>query len=63
VREVRRANMRGGAHDPIPPDEIVDKFRDNAQFGGWDSERAAKMIAAVDVVVGGGAVDLASAFR
>ena len=61
IREVRRANMRGGAHDPIPPAEIVDKFRDNARFGGWDDKRAAGMVAAIDLIVGGGAVDLGNA--
>jgi len=63
VHEVRRANMRGGAHDPIPPAEIVDKFRDNAHFGGWDDTQSAAVISAVDRIVSGGAVDLTLARR
>lgn len=62
VREVCRANMRGGAHDPIPPAEIIEKFRDNARFGGWTDQRAAELISAVDrIVAGGGAPDLKGA--
>ncbi len=61
VREVRRANMRGGAHDPISTTEILDKLRDNARFGGWDDARTERLIAAIDGVMKGGAVDLNSA--
>ena len=58
VKEVRRANMKGGAHDPLSPADIVDKLRDNARFGGWDDARTERLIAAVDSVMNGGAVDL-----
>ena len=61
VKEIRRANMRGGAHDPIAPSEILDKMRDNATFGGWNKAGTEKLVAAVDRIVGGGAVDLAAA--
>ena len=36
VREVRQPHMRGGAHEPLPPDELRAKFADNARYGGWD---------------------------
>jgi 2-methylcitrate dehydratase PrpD len=62
AKEIRRANMRGGAHDPIPPAEIVEKMRDNARFGGWENSRTDALITAVDqIVTGTGAVDLAGA--
>lgn len=61
VREVRRANMRGGAHDPIPASEIIDKMRDNARFGGWNSAKSERLIAAVGTIVDGGHVNLTEA--
>ena len=61
VREVRRANMRGGAHDPIPTQEIVDKMRDNTRFGGWDAARTDRLTATIDSIVAGGKVDLSDA--
>ncbi len=36
VRELRQPHMRGGAHEPLPPDELRAKFADNARYGGWD---------------------------
>lgn len=62
VREVRRANMRGGAHDPIPSPEIIEKFHDNARFGGWDDARSIALVSAVDrIVAGAGATDFGNA--
>ena len=61
VKEIRRANMRGGAHDPLAPAEIVAKMRDNARFGGWDEARTQRFIEAIDTIVAGGPVDLAGA--
>jgi 2-methylcitrate dehydratase PrpD len=61
VREVRRANMRGGAHDPLSADEILAKFRDNARFGGWSLERAQAVAAAIDRIMAGAGVDLQAA--
>ena len=63
VKEVRRANMRGGAHDPLGAADIVEKLRDNARFGGWDDTCTDRFIAAIDAIVAGGAVDLAGAPR
>ena len=61
VREVRRANMRGGAHDPLSANEILAKFRDNARFGGFTDGQAKALIAAIDGIMRGSAVDLAVA--
>jgi hypothetical protein len=32
--------MRGGAHEPLPPQELRAKFADNARYGGWDETLA-----------------------
>jgi len=61
VREVRKAHMRGGAHEPLSRDEILTKFHDNARFGGWPRERADALAAAIAAVAKGGAVDLRAA--
>jgi 2-methylcitrate dehydratase PrpD len=61
VREVRRAHFRGGAHAPIPDDELEAKFRANCRFGGWDDERTAALADGIARLCEGGAVDLAAA--
>lgn len=61
VREVRRANMRGGAHDPLSEDDIRAKFRDNTLFGGWTAARTGEVAAAVDRIVAGGKAELQAA--
>jgi 2-methylcitrate dehydratase PrpD len=61
VREVRRANMRGGAHDPLSEDDIRTKFRDNTLFGGWTVARTGEVAAAVDRIMAGGKVELHAA--
>jgi 2-methylcitrate dehydratase PrpD len=58
VKEVRRANMKGGAHDPLSATDIADKLRDNARFGGWDDARTERLIAAVEAIMKGDEVDL-----
>jgi 2-methylcitrate dehydratase PrpD len=40
VIEERQPHIRGGAHEPLSRDEIEDKFRRNAAFGGWSRQRA-----------------------
>ena len=40
VVEERQPHIRGGAHEPLTRDEIEDKFRRNAEFGGWTKDRA-----------------------
>jgi 2-methylcitrate dehydratase PrpD len=40
VVEERQPHIRGGAHEPLSRDEIEEKFRRNAEFGGWSRPRA-----------------------
>ena len=40
VAEERQPHIRGGAHEPLSREEIEDKFRRNAEFGGWNRQRA-----------------------
>jgi 2-methylcitrate dehydratase PrpD len=61
VREIRRPYFRGGAHAPIPDDELERKYRDNCRFGGWSEERAAQVAGAIDAIAAGGRVDLSAA--
>jgi 2-methylcitrate dehydratase PrpD len=61
VREIRRPHFRGGAHAPIPDDELERKYRDNCRFGGWSEERAAQVAGAIDAIASGSRVDLSAA--
>ena len=61
VREVRKAHMRGGAHEPLSESEILAKFYDNARFGGWSKEKAAALAEALNAIAAGGATDLSTA--
>jgi 2-methylcitrate dehydratase PrpD len=61
VREIRRPHFRGGAHAPIPDDELERKYRDNCRFGGWSDERAAQVAGAIDAIAAGGRIDLSAA--
>jgi 2-methylcitrate dehydratase PrpD len=61
VREIRRAHMRGGQHEPLTDQDIRDKFLDNARFGGWSEDKAKAVAAAIDRIVAGGAVELEAA--
>ncbi|MGH8692478.1 MAG: hypothetical protein ACREUS_15750 [Burkholderiales bacterium] len=61
VREIRRPYFRGGAHAPIPDDELAGKYRDNCRFGGWSGERAARVADAINAIAAGGSVDLSAA--
>jgi len=61
TREIRRAHMRGGQHEPLTDAEIRQKFVDNARFGGWSEKQTVAVASAIDRVVEGGAVDLREA--
>jgi hypothetical protein len=37
--EERQGHIRGGVSDPLSRAEIENKFRLNAEFGGWSRER------------------------
>lgn len=43
VVEVRRDNMRGGAHLPMSDAEFEAKFRGNVAYGGWTDDRADRL--------------------
>ncbi|MGZ8212362.1 MAG: hypothetical protein ACXWUH_17805, partial [Burkholderiales bacterium] len=47
VVEERQGHIRGGAQEPLTRNEIEDKFRRNAIFGGWSNERAEAFLEAV----------------
>jgi 2-methylcitrate dehydratase PrpD len=47
VVEERQGHIRGGAQEPLTRNEIEDKFRRNAIFGGWSNERAEAFLGAV----------------
>jgi 2-methylcitrate dehydratase PrpD len=38
-RVIRRPFMRGGAHAPMPQEELEAKFMDNVLYGGWRREQ------------------------
>jgi 2-methylcitrate dehydratase PrpD len=61
VREIRRAHFRGGAHAPIPDDELAAKFRDNCRFGGWSEVQTGTLETAVTRIANGDPVDLSQA--
>jgi len=61
IREIRRPYFRGGAHAPIPDDELMRKYEDNCRFGGWSTERTKAIAGIVERIARGGAVDLARA--
>lgn len=46
VHEIRRDNMRGGAHDPLPREELDAKFTGNVLYGGFDNATAGRLKAA-----------------
>jgi hypothetical protein len=39
VIEERQPHMRGGAHEPLTPQDIADKFALCARHGGWEAPR------------------------
>ena len=48
VIEDRQPYLRGGAQEPLTRQDVIDKFRLNAQHGGWSaaqSEAALKLLA------------------
>ncbi|MGZ8153842.1 MAG: MmgE/PrpD family protein [Burkholderiales bacterium] len=47
VVEERQGHIRGGAQEPLTRNEIEDKFRRIAIFGGWSNERAEAFLEAV----------------
>jgi 2-methylcitrate dehydratase PrpD len=44
VIEERQPHLRGGAHEPLTPQDIETKFRWNARHGGWSEKRAEQVL-------------------
>ena len=42
--ELRQPHMRGGMREPLPYDEITQKFLSNAARGGWSDKNAARLL-------------------
>jgi 2-methylcitrate dehydratase PrpD len=42
VHEINQPHLRGGAHAPLAAAELERKFLDNAVYGGWSKEDAAR---------------------
>ncbi|MGL4242434.1 MAG: MmgE/PrpD family protein [Beijerinckiaceae bacterium] len=61
VVEVRQPHMRGGARDPLSDAGIIAKFRANCAYGGFAKARAEALLAALESLAAGGAVDLGKA--
>jgi 2-methylcitrate dehydratase PrpD len=61
VREFRQAHMRGGANAPLSDAEIIAKYRANIRFGGWSATRGERVLAAIEVLVSGGDVNMKEA--
>ncbi|EUB99496.1 MmgE/PrpD family protein [Rhizobium sp. CF080] len=61
VRAFRQPHMRGGAHEPLPDDEMQAKFEANLRFGGLTGERIDTLRAALGGIADGGHVDLSAA--
>jgi 2-methylcitrate dehydratase PrpD len=53
VVEERQPHLRGGAREPLTREDIEEKFRRNAQHGGWVAERAETMLELARVVYDG----------
>lgn len=45
VIELDQPHMRGGMREPLPPEEIIAKFRANCAYGGWNAARADQLLA------------------
>jgi len=56
--EERQAHFRGGAHEPLSPADLEEKFRLNCAHGGWPEERSEAFLAWTKSALNG-PVDLA----
>jgi 2-methylcitrate dehydratase PrpD len=53
VIEERQPHIRGGAAEPLSREEIEDKFRRNAEFGGWRKDRSDAFLKVVPKIFDG----------
>jgi 2-methylcitrate dehydratase PrpD len=63
VHELRQPHMRGGARDPMPHAELMEKFTDNASYGGWSPAQAHRLAAVIDTLFAAPDMAALSAFR
>jgi 2-methylcitrate dehydratase PrpD len=42
--EKHQPHMRGGVHEPLTRDELIDKFEGNVAYGGWDRETGRELL-------------------
>lgn len=61
IHEFRQPHMRGGAHEPLPDEELQAKFAANMRFGGMDDSKVELLKASLDEITRGGRVDLSAA--
>jgi hypothetical protein len=55
--------MRGGARDPLSPQELQSKFEDNLRYGGWNAAQARQARAWCDEVFQQTSLQGAARFR
>jgi len=56
-------HMRGGMHEPLTRDEIVQKFFSNAAYGGWLEDRAKALLDFCDDMKNAADISTLSTFR
>jgi 2-methylcitrate dehydratase PrpD len=61
VREIRQDHMRGGLNAPLSDAEIIAKYRDNIQFGGWNRARGERVLSAIESLTEGKTLNLRDA--
>jgi 2-methylcitrate dehydratase PrpD len=61
AREVWQRFMRGGAHEPLSDPELNAKFEANLHFGGMQNREIEALRNALDIMSGGGVIDLSAA--
>ncbi|MBI2255524.1 MAG: MmgE/PrpD family protein [Proteobacteria bacterium] len=44
IIELRQPHMRGGRCEPLSRDELIRKYHDNAQYGGWQRPDAERLL-------------------
>jgi hypothetical protein len=63
VHEVRQGGRRGGTADPLPPAEILAKFRDNVAHGGWSADQGERLRAVLAGLFEAKSLDALRGFR
>jgi len=61
VQEFHQPHMRGGAHEPLPDDELQAKFVANMRFGGMADGQIKALGNALGEIADGGRLDLSAA--